>query len=226
MKPRLIGFLIWVIFLFGGAAAAEAQPITPPRDDRQLWTEAQFIVPLKEHTNLIFIGSLRFGRNVHHLTDERAGISISHRLNSFLSVQPTYQYIAQQPFEGQKRFENRLSTDLNLRFRLSGFTLTDRNRIEYQIRHSRANRWIYRNQLRLDHPVGPDEWKFKVFVSDEVFYSSDAEAWTRNRISVGAGRDFSKRFSADFFYFRQSDSFSRPGYLHVFGTSFKIRLRD
>ncbi|HWQ31955.1 MAG TPA: DUF2490 domain-containing protein [Blastocatellia bacterium] len=224
MKLRHLQLLLSAVLLC--VLKAGAQQPAPPRDDTQLWTETQFIVPLKERTDLIFIGSLRFGRNVHHVTDERAGVAIAHRLNSHLSVQSTYQYIAQQPFEGQKRFEHRLSTDLTLRFRLGGFTLTDRNRIEYQIRHSRANRWIYRNQLRLEHPVGPNEWKFKVFISDEVFYSSDADAWTRNRISVGAGREFSKRFGAEFFYFRQQDGFSRPGNLQVFGTSFKIRLRD
>jgi hypothetical protein len=225
MNPRPIRFLVFVILSFG-AAAVEAQTVTSLRDDTQFWTETQFILPLKEDTDLIFSGSLRFGRNVQHVTDERAIVSISHQLNSHLSIQPTYQYIAQQPFEGQKRFENRLSTDVTFRFGLGGFTFTDRNRIEYQIRHSRANRWIYRNQLRLEHPVGPDEWKFSVFVSDEVFYSSDADTWTRNRISAGAGRDFSERFSADFFYFRQNDSYSRPGNLHVFGVTFRIRLRD
>jgi len=59
-------------------------------------------------------------------------------------------------------------------------------------------------------------------VADEVWYDSLQNAWTRNRVSAGVIKQFSRRFTAEFFYLRQNDGRARPGDAHVIGTLFKL----
>ena len=59
-------------------------------------------------------------------------------------------------------------------------------------------------------------------MADEVWYDSLQNAWTRNRVSAGVIKQFSRRFTAEFFYLRQNDGRARPGDAHVIGTLFKL----
>ncbi|HMV51333.1 MAG TPA: hypothetical protein PKD31_26570, partial [Blastocatellia bacterium] len=77
---------------------------------------------------------------------------------------------------------------------------------------------------QIDHPVKIRDFEFKVFVADEVWYSTPANAWIRNRISGGIIKQFTPHFGAEFFYLRQNDGRARPGDLHVIGTLFRITL--
>jgi hypothetical protein len=90
---RQFRLLFFAALLCGSLLKAEAQQPVPPREDTQFWNETQVILPVNDRVSLIFLGVLRLGRNIHRPTDERAGASVSFRLNDYLGVQLTYQYI-------------------------------------------------------------------------------------------------------------------------------------
>jgi hypothetical protein len=74
--------------------------------------------------------------------------------------------------------------------------------------------------LQLDHPAHLGTFKFKPFVADEVWYSTQPgttgrQGWFRNRISAGIIKQFGERFNAEFFYLYQHDGVSRPGNVHA-----------
>lgn len=219
------GILAILVCLLTGRLLAQSTS-TPPQDDTQVWHETQLIATLSKNTDFIFMGGLRLGRNVSHLTDERDGAGFAFKLNRYLTLQPTYWYIAQQPFAGRKSLSHRLILDATVKFpSVSGFTFLDRNRFERQIRHSRNDISLYRNRLTVEHPVRLGEVRFGMFVSDEAFYNITDAAWFRNRVTIGVKKDFhEKRFGTEFYYSRQNDGRSRPGDLHIIGTSFKIHL--
>ena len=199
---------------------------TPPRHDTQFWNETQLAVPVSQKADLVLIGGLRFGREISRPVDERIGAGVAFKPNRHFTIQPYYLYVAQQPFAGRKVFEHRLNLDVTVRVFPGRFTIADRNRIERRVRHSSRDFTVYRNRLQIDHPARLGSFKFKPFVANEIFYDSSASRWTRNRFSVGIIREFSPRFTGEFYYLRQNDGRARPGNLHVIGTVFRIRLRN
>ena len=66
--------------------------------------------------------------------------------------------------------------------------------------------------------------KTKFYATEEVFYDSSLDKFSRNRFTLGITRTLSKKLSLDLYYMRQNDGFSRPGDIHVIGTSWKIKL--
>lgn len=213
--------------LYLAALSAYAQTPAPPRDDQQFWNETQFIKPLAKNKDLIVIGVLRIGRAWQRPVDERIGAALAFKLNKYLMLQPTYFYVDQQPYAGLRIREHRLIMNATGKVTLGKFTLTDRNLYERRVRHVTRDFTIYRNRLQVDHPVQIGSFKFKPFVADEVFYSTQtgsagAFGWFRNRISAGIIKQFSDRFNAEFFYLRQDDGKARPGNVHALGTLFRV----
>lgn len=63
----------------------------------------------------------------------------------------------------------------------------------------------------------------KIYFTEEVFYDSQLERFSRNRTTVGISKTLSKHLSLDVYYMRQNDGTTRPGDLHVIGTNWRIK---
>jgi hypothetical protein len=212
------------------ALTVHAQTPAPPRDDQQFWNETQFIKPLAKNKDLIVIGVLRIGREWQRPVDERIGAGLAFKLNKYLTLQPTYFYVDQQPYAGFRIREHRLIMNATGKVTLGKFTFTDRNLYERRVRHVTRDFTVYRNRLQVDHPAQIGSFKFKPFVADEIWYSTQSGSagdfgWFRNRISAGIIKQFSDRFNAEFFYLRQDDGKARPGNVHALGTLFRVYLK-
>lgn len=205
-------------------STAAAQTSPPPRDDNQSWNEVQLIAPIHKKVDLMLIGVLRIGRNFDRPVDERIGGAIAFKPSKYLTLQPTYLYVAQQPFDGRKIIEHRLVTNITGRFWLGKFTFTDRNLIERRVRSSSRDFTVYRNRLQIDYPVKIGRFAFKPYVADEVFYETSQHAWTRNRIGGGIIKQLGEKSNFEIFYVRQNDGRARPGNVHAIGTLFRVFL--
>ncbi len=221
---RIIPTIILVLLLLDGVLAQSTA--TVPENDTQLWTEVQITKPIvKDKIDLLLTGTFRLGRNITHPVDERFAIAIDFKVNKYFKITPGYLYQAAQPFAGRKTYENRLMLAGTVEYEWKNkITLKDRNMIERRLRNSQADSIRYRNQLRIDFPFSVKGNAFKFFVADEVFYDWSVNAWSRNRFTVGVNRKFKDKYTAEIFYLRQNDGRTRPGDLHVIGTSLKIRL--
>lgn len=202
---------------------------TPPREDNQFWHETQLIKPTGKNKDLIIIGVLRVGRDFARPVDERIGAGLAFKLTPHLTIMPTYLYVDQQPYAGFRIQEHRLVLNATAKFNLGRTTFTDRNLLERRVRHARGDFTVYRNRLQIDHPVRLGNFKFKPFIADEIWYSTQPTStgrmgWFRNRISVGINKSFGERFNTDFFYLRQDDGILRPGNVQALGTLFRVFL--
>jgi hypothetical protein len=194
-----------------------------PRDDAQVWSETQFVLPIHKHIDFLMGGLLRLGRDVTHTVQERASAGFTFKISKYFTAGSSYSFIASQPLPDHHEIENRLSFDGTVRLPVRGWTVSDRNMIERRFREP-ENSSRYRNRLQIEHPIRTGEVKLRLFASDEVFYDWAVASWVRNRFSVGAGKQFAAKLSLDFYYMRQNDSHSHPGDLNVFGTLIKIKL--
>ena len=208
---------------------------TAPERDVQFWSDAQVSIPLvkkkdkngKEVEKISFFvtGVLRGGKNITRFVDERIGAGVDISINRYLSVTPSYLYRAGQPFANRKEYEHRLRFDASLEKKWTSFSIKDRNRVEYRIRHSRADSVRYRNKFQFKIPVKNDGKEiFAPFVATEPFYDFSAKAWTRNEFSAGISKKFTPRTSADFFYLLQNNRGNAFKYVNVIGVSLKYKV--
>jgi hypothetical protein len=203
--------------------------------DYQFWNETQLIFPLvkteddsgKTTDKLSFFlnGTLRVGRNIRRLVDERIGFGFDYKLNKYVSFTPSYLYIAQQPAAGAKQYESRLRFAVNLEKGWSRFSLGDRNLVEYRFRNNSPDSVRYRNRLRFLYPIKKDEKElFVPFAANEIFYDFRAKAFSRNEFSVGLSRKLTSKATVDFFYLRQTNKSGSPKHINVFGVNLKIKI--
>ncbi len=210
--------------------STEASQVTPPREDHQFWNEIQLTKHLNSKQDLVTIGVVRIGRNWQRPVDERIGVGLAFRINPHLMIMPTYLHVEYQPYPGRIIHEERLILNATLRGTLRKFLFTDRNLYERRVRPGTADFNIYRNRLQIDHPAHLGSFKFKPFVADEAWYSSQHRAngqqfgWFRNRISAGIIKQLSEHLSGEFFLLMQNDGLSRPGNIPVVGTLFRYTL--
>ena len=212
--------MCFLLFVLSGLAPAQVVDQT----DTQIWSDVQIAIPITKDIDFNILGTLRLGRDISRPVDERIGTGFTLRLGQHVQIAPNYLYIATQPVRNRRGWESRLSLPVTLRFNLQKLRLSDRNLIERRIRNPGISSTRYRNRLQVEHPVGPSEWDFSLFVADEVFYDWSLERWPRNRFTVGGTKVFNKHFTQDIYYLRQNDAFSIPGDLHVIGTTLRVKL--
>lgn len=225
-RLRLILMLV-AVAVWGSAASAQSPP--PPRDDRQIWNETLIIKPLGPKRDLIFIGILRLGQGAKRPVEERAGIGLAFKVTPHLTIMPTYHHVEFQPFPNRYIHEERLVLNITGKASLGKFNFTDRNLLERRVRHNTADFTIYRNRLQIDHPMQIGRFKFRGFVADEFFYTTQSDGvrrggWYRNRISAGIIKQLTDRLQGEFFFLQQHDGFTRPGNYPAFGTLFRYTL--
>lgn len=213
--------LLLVLILF--AASANAQTITDD-EDFQSWNDIQLTVPMTEKFDFYTAVTMRFGKNVTRLNDGRFALGFVWKPTKSFSVQPFYWHIRARNSRSQFRTEHRLNLRATYKFPFKTFGLSHRSWFEYRLR-SAGNTWRYRPSFTFEKDI-PEKYipKAKIYLTEEVFYDSGLNKFSRNRFTVGINKTLNKNLSADVYYMRQNDGFSRPGDLNVIGTSLKVKL--
>ncbi|MGA9997229.1 MAG: DUF2490 domain-containing protein [Pyrinomonadaceae bacterium] len=226
---RAAGLMLFALVLHICMSNAQAQTrlLPAPKSDVQEWNEVQLAVPLNSNVDFVLSGTLRFGRHVSRAVDERIGVAFQikpgKKIGKYLSFAPGYLHIGMQPTEGRFTDEERLSLPITVRFNAGGWTISERNLFERRFRRPQVNATRYRNRLQFEHPVKLADQKLTFFTADEVFYDWSVNLWVRNRFTAGLSKKFNKHFTGDIYYLRQNDGRSRPGDLHVIGTTIRLR---
>lgn len=210
-------------FICCGAFFADAQLITDD-EDVQSWNDVQLSVPMSKKFDFYTSVTMRFGKNVTRLNDERYAIGFVYKLNKSWTIQQFYWFINARNSRSQFRHEDRLNLRVVYRFPFKKFGLSHRSTFEYRLR-APQNSVRYRPSLTFDEDI-PKNFipGAKFFATEEVFYDSILKKFSRNRFSVGVTKTLSKKLSLDLYYMRQNDGYAHPGDLNIIGTSWKIKL--
>jgi len=195
-----------------------------PEDDFQSWNDLQLTIPLTKKLDFQTTVTMRLGKNVTRLNDGRFAVGIVWKPHPLITVNPFYWYINARNANSVFRTEQRWSVRGTVKFPVKSFGLSHRSTFEYRIRSPRDS-WRYRPSLIFEKDISK---KFisgaKLYITEEVFYDSLLKRFSRNRFTVGVNKTLTKQLSLDLYYMRQNDGTTRPGDLHVIGTSWKIKL--
>ena len=216
-----------LIIIFGTFASAVSGQIVASaldEDDVQYWNDIQLTVPLGKRVDFVTKQTLRFGQNVTKLVEGRIAIGAAIKLTKSISVAPTYTFIKARNALGRFRIENRLSLAGSYKFPFKKVTLTHKSTYERRLRSLR-NTWRFKPMLTLEKEIPKNIIpRAKFFMSDEVFYDSATDRFSRNRFSIGITKTVTKQLALDIYYMRQNDGTTRPGDLNVIGTLWKVKL--
>jgi hypothetical protein len=217
LKIAVFLILIAVCPLFAAAQTSV------DREDNQSWNDVQLTVPLTKQVDVFLIGTLRFGKNVTRVQETRLGFGFVFKPLKDLSFSPSYLNITARNSSGRFRRENRLVFYARYHFPIKAFGLSHRSQFEWRIRSPRSS-WRYRPSLTFDKEIPK---KFipgaKFYITEEVFYESALDKFSRNRLTFGITKTINKKLAVDVYYLRQNDGFSVPGDLNVIGTAWKIK---
>ncbi|MEQ1764954.1 MAG: DUF2490 domain-containing protein [Pyrinomonadaceae bacterium] len=234
MKHRLN--LSVISFVAAGLLAFSAPAVTGQSlGDFQIWNETTLLFPVIKETDkdgkesdklsLLVLGVLRLGQNRLYPVDARIGAGFDLKLNKYWSFTPTYVYRRGEPVNNAKEFEHRLRFDVTVGNKWKNFSLKDRSRVEYRIRHNRDDSVRYRNKFTYAFPVRHNKKEIlSPFVSEEVYYDITAKEFSTNEIQAGISRKLSKNVSADFFYIRRDVNSGAIRNINGIGTNIKIRI--
>lgn len=219
MKNLLYG-LIFGLYLSIAVIAQTAQS----EEDFQSWNDIQLTVPMTKKVDFQTTFTARFGKNISRISDSRFAIGFLLKPTKSLSFQPFFLRVDARNANNRFRPEHRLNFRAIYRFPTKNFGLSHRSWFEYRLRQPR-NSFRYRPSLTFEKAV-PKNFipKATFFVTEEVFYDSILKRFSRNRLSAGINKTLNKNLSLDLFYMRQNDGTTRPGDLHVIGTSLKVKF--
>lgn len=229
-RPISVVSLCLLVILLSASSIHSQDP-----GDFQVWNETTLVFPILKMTDkngkdvdrlsLLTLGTIRLGQNRLYPVDARIGAGFDLRLNKYFNLTPTYVYRRGETVRNRKDYEHRLRFDLTVGNKWKNFSIKDRSRIEFRVRHSRGDSARYRNKFTFAFPVRhKDKEIFSPFIAEEWYYDFTAKEFTTNEISAGISRKFTSNTSADIFYVRRDFNNQQLRYLNGIGVNLKIRI--
>ena len=166
------------IFIFLCVTFADAQAVDS--DDTLSWNDVIINAPINKRFDFLLQGTFRFGNDITRLNEQRTIVGFVYKPNETWSVQPSYLNINARNSRGLFRHEDRLALRVSYHFPFKKFDLYHRSLIERRLREPR-NSWRYRPSLTVEKSIAKFIPGAKVFVTEEVFYDSIIEKFSRNR---------------------------------------------
>jgi Protein of unknown function (DUF2490) len=221
-RPPVAVVLTLAVALFPVVLFAQGASGTPRRDF-QAWTSFRATHQLRKKIGFFIGAGLRYGNDQGHLSYRRVTTGFAFHWHRILNVQPYYQYSISDSFSGPLKPENRLALATIVVVPWNLWRLSDRNLGERRFLVN-GRTWRYRNRVEFRRPFEINREQLSVFAWDEVYYSSKARRWYRNRFALGMGRRLTGDISIDVFYVHQNDDISHPGDLNGVGMTLRTRF--
>lgn len=222
--PHILLATIAIGFAFSPLFAQTSSP-TPVDDmDVQSWNDLSISKKLNDKVDAVVQTTFRFTKNIGRFNEGRIGGGFVFKPNKSFAIAPTYLFIRVRNSSGHFATENRLSLGVTYRFPVKKIGLSHRSQAEYRIRSSR-NSWRYRPSVTVEVTLPETFAKgTKLYLTEEPFYDSIAERFSRNRLTFGVNKTLTDHLSVDLYYMRQDDRNSPTRVTHVIGTGWKLKF--
>jgi hypothetical protein len=220
MRKYFYYIVVLGILAFTPSLAVRAQD----DEDVQSWNDLQITVPFNKYLDGFTQVTMRFGKNITRLNDGRYAFGLNIKPNKAWTITPFYWYVHMRNAAGVFRSENRFVLRIGYKFPVKKFELSHRSQFEWRYRAS-GNTWRYRPSLTFAKEI-PKKYisNAKFYITDEVFYDSATDKFSRNRFTAGISKTLNAHWAVDLYYMRQNDGFAHPGDLNVIGTSWKLKF--
>ena len=198
--------------------------------DFELWTVAGIRWDPNDDWRFTFQEAFRFDEEGGELYYRHTDAGATYRgFAKWLDVSLRYRGVFGTARDNDGHVENRPYLQTNIKGKLFGFHLSNRNRIEYRDRKIRDDLWRYRAMFTINEPferMSPNrrrrfEDKIRPYISDELFFDLGSGGYNRNRLYGGLSCLLQERVAWNVYYLWQSSRSSGrwEGDLNVLGTT-------
>ena len=202
------------------AVTAAPAPVT----DLQTWNELDLLTRVTPSVDVTWIGRVRLSEELPNPARVVFGTDWNFSLNNIWVVTPSWYYETYRTASGSTAYRRSPIFAVTPTVSFGNWSVSDRNRVGMRIdSRVEGSSWFYRNRLRIDYhaSVMPS-----FFAWDEVFYFSQYDGWTRNRVAVGGQEVFAERFTAQLYYQREDNvAGNQPHCINMVALVLEIRLR-
>ena len=124
-----------------------------------------------------------------------------------------YQRIVGHTNNDDSTNENRPYVNATVRGKLFDIDSSDRFMIEYRDFADKSDYWRFRNKITLNSPFEDldtrdirllNRERFKPYIADEVFFSSNGQGFSQNRVYLGIQLKIMKNIGANLYYMLQT----------------------
>ncbi len=226
MKLKLT---LWLVVSFISTPSAFAQKPT----EAQIWTNADFVFGLVkgkdakgksfDKVSLTLTGIVRIGDKLSRSVDERVSATLDFRLNKYFNLTTGYLHQRAEPLKNSRNEESRFILALTGNKRTKDFNFRAREQLDYKFRNGRNDNQNYRSLFQVNYFLKRNKKDvLSPFVSNEFYFDSLTKSVVRNEFRAGINKNFTKVFSADFYYIKLYTKVINADGLGI-GLKFKLR---
>jgi len=171
--------------------------------DFQVWNTDGQEMKVGKSGKLMFEEEFRWGDNASKFYYQHYDVGYAYSLNKYFSFGGGFRYI--KDLKGDKfRDESQPYFVAFEYWNPAGFSITNRNRLEYRSYDYQVDSWRFRNKLDIKSP-----WKFTKFeiqpvIADEIFLSLNGINLNENRLYVGLAFALTKKLKGEVSYMLRS----------------------
>ncbi len=196
--------------------------------DFQVWNTEVEEWEINDVSRVSLEEEFRFADNASEFYYHHYDAGYSRDLNKHLTVGINYrQVFEKKQAHGKFKTENRPHINAILKYGLFGFSLEDRNRLEYRHFNYQTDFFNYRNKFSLKFPWKFSRWEIQPYLADEAFIKLNGIDFNRNRFYSGLAFSVSKNIKGEVYYLLQASKSSGTCVwknANVLGAKFKVKF--
>ena len=191
--------------------------------DFQYWNTESISYKINDNWKINAEEEFRFGDSVTDFYYQHTDVGLTYSgLADWIDVGVNYRLVFEEK-SGDWEYENRPHFNGTLKHKLKGFSLSDRNRLEWRMPESSYTKWRYRNKFTIGYPIDIEPFTFTPYIADELFIDFDKGELDRNRLYAGINYKILENLKLDIFYLWQTSK-SNDSWkdYNVVGTKIKL----
>lgn len=216
-KPTLIISFFWLACLLSYSCFAFDD------GDFQYWNTESASWRINKLWQLTLEEEFRFGDDASDFYYQHSDFGATYSgIADWLDIGINYRQIFEEKSDDWKD-ENRPHLNATVKFKLSDFTCSTRNRFEYRNIEDADNFWQYTNKLTVNLPLKLTRLEIQPYLADEIFVDFDQEELSRNRLYAGFALKLLQGLKGELFYlWQRSKKTGKWSDYHIIGSKLKL----
>lgn len=194
--------------------------------DFQVWNTEVEEWKINDSSRIALEEEFRFADDANEFYYHHYDAGYSRDVNKNLTLGFNYRQVYEKKqAHGKFKQENRPHINAILKCELFGFSLDDRNRLEYRHFNYQTDSFRYRNKFTVKFPWKLTKLEIQPYLADEIFLNLNGIDFNRNRFFSGIGFTIFKNLRGEIYYMLQRSKSSGTcvwSDTNVLGTKFKL----